>query len=103
MHTQSTALGASYRQRMVPDPTWFNVTGFVPNRLDVVADVIDVLGSAVMGLTVKCARCHEHMFDPISQRDYYSLAAIFKGAYDEHDWLKPNSLNPLENNTGKEN
>ena len=41
------------------------------------------------------------MFDPISQRDYYSLAAIFKGAYDEHDWLKPNSLNPLENNTGR--
>jgi len=79
--------------RMIPDPTWFNVTGFVPNRLDVVADVVDVLGSAVMGLTVKCARCHEHMFDPIPQEDYYSLTAIFKGAYDEHDWLKPNSDN----------
>ena len=77
--------------RMVPDPTWFNVTGFVPNRLDVVADVVDVLGSAVMGLTVKCARCHDHMFDPIPQQDYYSLTAIFKGAYDEHDWLKPNA------------
>ncbi|MCH2201816.1 MAG: PSD1 and planctomycete cytochrome C domain-containing protein [Fuerstiella sp.] len=77
--------------RMVPDPTWFNVTGFVPNRLDVVADAVDVLGSAVMGLTIKCARCHEHMFDPIPQEDYYSLTAIFKGAYDEHDWLKPNA------------
>ena len=77
--------------RMVPDPTWFNVTGFVPNRLDVVADVVDVLGSAVMGLTVKCARCHEHMFDPIPQQDYYALTAIFRGAYDEHDWLKPNA------------
>ena len=87
--------------RMVPDPTWFNVTGFVPNRLDVVADVIDVLGSAVMGLTVKCARCHDHMFDPIPQQDYYSLAAIFKGAYDEHDWLKPNLNRSLENNTGR--
>ena len=79
--------------RMVPDPTWFNVTGFVPNRLDVIADVVDVLGSAVMGLTVKCARCHEHMFDPIPQQDYYSLTAIFRGAYDEHDWLKPNTNN----------
>ena len=81
--------------RMVPDPTWFNVTGFVPNRLDVVADVVDVLGSAVMGLTVKCARCHEHMFDPIPQQDYYSLTAVFRGAYDEHDWLKPNANNFL--------
>ena len=81
---------------MVPDPTWFNVTGFVPNRLDVIADVVDVLGSAVMGLTVKCARCHEHMFDPIPQQDYYSLTAIFKGAYDEHDWLKPNADDLLE-------
>ena len=86
---------------MVPDPTWFNVTGFVPNRLDVVADVIDVLGSAVMGLTVKCARCHGHMFDPIPQQDYYSLVAIFKGAYDEHDWLKPNLNNPIDNNKGR--
>jgi hypothetical protein len=82
--------------RMVPDPTWFNVTGFVPNRLDVVADAVDVLGSAVMGLTVKCARCHDHMFDPIPQQDYYSLTAILKGAYDEHDWLKPNADDLLE-------
>src|SRR5262249_55358448 len=52
-------------------------------------DEIDVLGSAVLGLTLKCARCHSHKFDPIPQRDYYRLAAVFKGAYDEHDWLKP--------------
>src|SRR5262249_34008028 len=45
--------------------------------------------SAVMGLTMKCARCHSHKFDPIPQRDYYRLIAIFKGAYDEYDWLKP--------------
>ncbi len=54
-----------------------------------IADEIDVLGSAVMGLTLKCARCHSHKFDPIPQRDYYRLVAVFKGAYDEHDWLKP--------------
>ena len=87
--------------RMVPDPTWSNVTGFVLNRLDVVADVVDVLGSAVMGLTIKCARCHGHMFDPIPQQDYYALTAIFKGAYDEHDWMKPNFNNPLGNNGGR--
>ncbi len=75
--------------RMAPDPTWANLTGFVPDRVEVVADAIDVLGSGVMGLTFKCARCHSHKFDPIPHRDYYRLAAIFKGAYDEHDWLKP--------------
>lgn len=75
--------------RMAPDPTWANLTGFVPDRLEVMADAIDVLGSGVMGLTFKCARCHSHKFDPIPQRDYYSLVAVFKGAYDEHDWLKP--------------
>ncbi len=75
--------------RMAPDPTWANLTGFVPDRLEVMADMIEVLGSGVMGLTFKCARCHSHKFDPIPQRDYYRLVAIFKGAYDEHDWLKP--------------
>ena len=75
--------------RMAPDATWANITGFVPDRLEVIADEIDVLGSAVMGLTLKCARCHSHKFDPIPQRDYYRLLAVFKGAYDEYDWLKP--------------
>src|SRR5947208_2131255 len=42
-----------------------------------------------MGLTLKCARCHSHKFDPIPQRDYYRLVDVFKGAYDEYDWLKP--------------
>ncbi len=75
--------------RMAPDATWANITGYVPDRIDVVADEIDVLGSAVMGLTLKCARCHSHKFDPLPQRDYYRLVAVFKGAYDEYDWLKP--------------
>src|SRR5438445_1806505 len=74
---------------MAPDPTWYNLTNFIPDRLEVIADEIEVLSSAVMGLTLKCARCHSHKFDPIPQRDYYRLAAIFKGAFDEHDWLKP--------------
>jgi hypothetical protein len=75
--------------RMAPDATWANITGYVPDRMEVVADEIEVLGSAVMGLTMKCARCHSHKFDPIPQRDYYRLVDVFKGAFDEHDWLKP--------------
>ncbi len=75
--------------RMTPDGSWANITGYVPDRLDVIADEIDVLGSAVMGLTLKCARCHTHKFDPIPHRDYYRLVDVFKGAYDEHAWLRP--------------
>jgi hypothetical protein len=76
--------------RMAPDGTFSGITGFVPDRLDVISAEIEVLSSSVMGLTLKCARCHSHKFDPIPQRDYYRLAAVFKGAFDEHDWLKPN-------------
>jgi mono/diheme cytochrome c family protein len=74
--------------RTAPDRTFANITNFVPDRLEVIADEMDILGTAVLGLTLKCARCHFHKFDPIPQRDYYRLTAIFKGAYDEHDWLK---------------
>ncbi|MFO0950256.1 MAG: PSD1 and planctomycete cytochrome C domain-containing protein [Isosphaeraceae bacterium] len=74
--------------RMAPDPTWAHLTNFVVDRLDVLADEMDVLGSGVMGLTLKCARCHSHKYDPIPQRDYYRLLAVFKGAFDEHDWLR---------------
>ncbi len=45
--------------------------------MDVVADQIDVIGRGVMGLSVACARCHDHKFDPIPTRDYYALAGIF--------------------------
>jgi hypothetical protein len=75
--------------RMAPDGTWANITGFIPDRLEVISDEIEILGSGVMGLTLKCARCHDHKFDPIPQHDYYRLVDVFKGAYDEHDWLKP--------------
>ena len=75
--------------RMSADGTFAGITGFVPNRLDVIDDQLRILTSAVMGLTVRCARCHSHKFDPIPQRDYYRLVALLKPALDEHDWLKP--------------
>ena len=40
-------------------------------------DTVDTTGSAFMGLTFKCARCHDHKFDPIAERDYYRLQAVF--------------------------
>ena len=75
--------------RMVPDPTWANITGFIPDRIDVISDEIDVFGSGILGLTLKCARCHSHKFDPIPHRDYYRIVDVFKGAYDEYNWLRP--------------
>ncbi len=75
--------------RMSADGTFAGITGFVPNRLDVIDDQIRILTSSVLGLTVRCARCHSHKFDPIPQRDYYRLTALLKPAMDEHDWLKP--------------
>ena len=46
-------------------------------RYDVVDDQIDVTAKAFLGLTVTCARCHDHKFDPIATKDYYSMAAMF--------------------------
>ena len=47
-------------------------------EMDVVADQINVIGSGIMGLSVGCARCHDHKTDPIPTRDYYALAGIFR-------------------------
>jgi hypothetical protein len=44
---------------------------------DMVDDQVDTIGKAFLGLTLGCARCHDHKFDPISQKDYYGLAGIF--------------------------
>ncbi len=44
---------------------------------DMVQDQIDTIGQAFMGLTLGCARCHHHKYDPVSQEDYYALAGIF--------------------------
>ena len=45
---------------------------------DTVDEQMDVAARGFMGLTVGCARCHDHKFDPISQRDYFALAGVFK-------------------------
>jgi hypothetical protein len=50
----------------------------VKMQMDIIDEQIDTLGRAFMGLTLGCARCHDHKFDPIPTADYYSLAGIFK-------------------------
>ena len=48
------------------------------SRLDIVDDQIDVTGRAMLGLTLACARCHDHKFDAVRTTDYYALAGIFR-------------------------
>jgi hypothetical protein len=50
----------------------------VKMQMDIIDEQIDTMGRAFMGLTLGCARCHSHKFDPIPTEDYYSLAGIFK-------------------------
>ena len=49
-------------------------------RYDRLTDMADTAGAAFLGLSMGCARCHDHKFDPISQKDYYRLQAIFAGS-----------------------
>ncbi len=46
--------------------------------MDIVDEQVDVTSRAFLGLTLSCARCHDHKFDPLTQKDYYGLAGIFK-------------------------
>jgi hypothetical protein len=47
------------------------------NRVDYVMDMTETTGTVWLGLTMNCCRCHDHKFDPLSQKDYYSLSAFF--------------------------
>ncbi len=49
-------------------------------RQEVLTEMVLGVGQALLGLTVQCARCHDHKFDPITQQDYYRLAAFFAGS-----------------------
>lgn len=50
-------------------------------------DTLQIVSSATMGLTVQCARCHSHKFDPIPQVDYYRMQSVFMAAYRPEKWL----------------
>ncbi|MBL8178307.1 MAG: PSD1 domain-containing protein [Bryobacterales bacterium] len=69
---------------------WFgevlnSATDSVKTRADTVDNQIDVTAKAFLGLTVSCARCHDHKFDPIPSSDYYALAGILHSSYVRED------------------
>jgi hypothetical protein len=56
-------------------------------RYRVLDKTLDVLGTGVMGITLGCARCHSHKYEPIPQEDYYRLMALFTPAYNPQNWV----------------
>ncbi len=60
-------------------------------RNQVVTDTLKILGTSLMGLSIHCAQCHDHRYDPIPQSDYYALRAVFEPALDWKAWKVPNA------------
>ncbi len=58
---------------------------FLNNNHDIIDDRIDVVSRGLMGLTVTCARCHDHKFDPVPTADYYSLYGVFASSVEPDD------------------
>lgn len=50
---------------------------FLNNKHDIIDDRLDVVSRGLMGMTLACARCHDHKYDPVSQADYYALFGVF--------------------------
>ena len=73
--------------RMAADGTGSDNQPAVRNQ--VVADTLKIVSTSLLGLTVGCAQCHNHRYDPISQADYYRLRAIFEPAFNWQDWRTP--------------
>jgi hypothetical protein len=87
---QADLLAATGFLRLAPDSTYSTEQNFLPERFDAVAAEVEILGTAVMGLSLGCARCHDHKYDPLPQRDYYRVNAVFQTALDPYDWRIPN-------------
>ncbi len=76
--------------RMAPDGTGDEVPDQKLARNEVIADTLKVVSSSLLGLTVACAQCHDHRYDPIAQADYFRLRAVFEPALDWKNWRRPN-------------
>src|SRR5579885_1162681 len=60
------------------------------DRFSVLEGNVQNVLNCLLGLTVQCARCHDHKFEPITQKEYYGLQALFFPVYNPDRWSKPN-------------
>ncbi|HEX3448291.1 MAG TPA: PSD1 and planctomycete cytochrome C domain-containing protein [Isosphaeraceae bacterium] len=82
-------LAATGFLRTAPDGTSTGASDEPLAANQVVADTLKIVGSTLLGMTVGCAQCHDHRYDPIPQADYYRLRAIFEPALDTNHWRRP--------------
>lgn len=73
--------------RMAPDGTASK--NDVLTRNASISDTMKIVSTAFYGMTVQCAECHDHRYDPISQADYYQLRAVFEPGFDMKNWRRP--------------
>jgi mono/diheme cytochrome c family protein len=74
--------------RMAPDGTASGAERKMAMN-QVIADTVQIVGTSLLGLTVNCAQCHNHRYDPIPQADYYRMRAIFEPALNTQNWRVP--------------
>ena len=73
--------------RLVSDVT--DDSSLPEKHYEVLDQIIQLVSSGVLGLTMGCARCHSHKYDPIPQQDYYRMLAVFASGYNPEEWLPP--------------
>jgi mono/diheme cytochrome c family protein len=86
---QLDALIATGFLRMAPDGSGAPDVDQKLARNAVLTDTVKIVSSALLGLTVGCAECHNHRYDPIPQTDFYRLRALFEPAYNLTAWKPP--------------
>jgi hypothetical protein len=87
------ALTATHFIRNAPDGTGEsdgNPDEVRTDRLTVLEGNVQNVMNCLLGLTVQCARCHDHKFEPVTQEEYYALQALFFPVYNPDRWSKPN-------------